>query len=442
MIREGTRQAAAGQSFRCESSYFVADGSERWVDLILSPVADADGRVLFIAPTGIDITDRRRAEEALRRANDELRESDRSKDEFIATLSHELRNPLAPLRNALHLLRLKGDAASNPSVHEMMERQVDHLVRLVDDLLELSRISRGTFELRRQPIALAEVVEHAVDTSQPLIRSGLHHLDVSLPSEPLWLDGDPVRLAQILANLLNNAATYTEPGGRIQLEASREGDTAVLSVRDNGAGIEPESLPRIFQMFGRGERARSPGPVGLGIGLALARRLAEMHGGSLEARSEGRGMGSEFRVTLPLAAEPAAAVHRTSAAGTLPEQRILVVDDNHDAAVSLAMLLEVLGAEVRIASDGAEALELLQSYEPEVVLLDIGMPRMDGYEVARRIRSRFPERRAALVALTGWGQEEDRRRARDAGFDHHMVKPAKIGALQALLESLRLHGAG
>ena len=370
-----------------------------------------------------------------KRSGDALKEADRRKDEFIATLSHELRNPLAPLRNALNLLRLTGDGdASTAAIREMMERQVNHLVRLVDDLLEVSRISRGAFELRKERVEVAAIVRNAVETSEPLIRERRHDLSLGLPQEPLWLDGDPVRLAQILANLLNNAAKYTNPGGQISIKVKRGDNMAVVSVRDNGAGMTPETLAEAFQMFSRGAHSS-----GLGIGLALARQLAEMHGGTVAAASAGQGNGSEFTIRLPLAADqgaPTAPAPRSEAA--VPRTRILVVDDNRDAAESLGMILKFLGADVHIARDGTEALKAFQSYDPAVVLLDIGMPGMDGYEVARRIRSQQSARPPALVALTGWGQEEDRRRACEAGFDHHLVKPADIAALQALLASL--HG--
>jgi CheY-like chemotaxis protein len=319
-----------------------------------------------------------------------------------------------------------------------MERQVGHLVRLVDDLLEMSRISRGTFELRKERVELAAVVRNALETSEPLIQEARHTLTVSLPGEPLWLEGDPVRLAQIVANLLNNSARYTTSGGEIVVSARREGATAALSVRDNGIGIAAEALPHIFEMFSRGRRPGEVDRGGLGVGLALARRLAQMHGGTLNARSDGPGKGSEFTLQLPLGAEkprPAAAPVAAVEA-VLARKRILVVDDNHDSAESMGMLLELLGAEVRVELDGAGALRTLEDYEPTAVLLDIGMPGMDGYEVARRIRAGFPGRRLALVALTGWGQEDDRRRAREAGFDHHLIKPADLDMLRALLASL------
>ncbi|MCI3953342.1 MAG: hypothetical protein K0R53_2842 [Burkholderiales bacterium] len=381
---------------------------------------------------------RRRAETERTRAEETLKDNDRRKDEFLATLSHELRNPLAPLRNALYLLRRSdGETDASAPIHEMMERQVNHLVRLVDDLLEMSRISRGAFDLQRERVDLATIVRNAVETSDPLIRRAGHRLDVLLPDEPLWLDGDAVRLSQILSNLLNNSAKYTDDGGQIRVRARKQDGAVVISVQDNGVGIEPELLPRVFDMFSRGPRRVVRGEGSLGIGLALARRLAEMHGGTIEAHSGGLGKGSEFSVRLPLAAnqqlapEALARIHEP-----LSPKRILVVDDNRDAADSMGMLLQVLGADVRIARDGLQALQEFTSYDPAVVLLDIGMPGIDGYEVARRIRSGFPGRRASLVALTGWGQEEDRRRAREAGFDHHLIKPADVETLQALLASL------
>jgi len=307
----------------------------------------------------------------------------------------------------------------------------------VDDLLEVSRISRGTFSLRWERVELAAVVRHAVETSEALLASAGHELTVSLPDAPVWLTGDAVRLAQVLANLLNNAAKYTEDGGRIVVDAWREGDEAVVAVRDNGAGIEPDLLPQMFEMFTRGDRDSGRSQGGLGIGLALSRRLAEMHGGTLDARSEGPGTGSEFTLRLPIAqADEFATSTQDMPGGTLGGLRVLVVDDNHDAGDSLSLVLGMLGADVRVARDGPEALEVFAEYWPAVVLLDIGMPGMNGYDVAQLLRSRHPERKVTLVALTGWGQEDDRRRAREAGFDHHMVKPAEIDALQSLLSAI------
>lgn len=367
-----------------------------------------------------------------------LQDSDRHKDEFLATLSHELRNPLAPLRNSLHLLRLAAtDGTSAAPLHEMMERQVNHLVRLVDDLLEMSRISRGTFELRRERVEVSAIVRNAIETSDPLLRAAGHSLTVSLPEQPLWVDGDPVRLSQVLANLLNNAAKYTDAGGEISLTARDVANAAEIAVRDNGSGISADALPHVFEMFSRGDRSSGRDQAGLGIGLALARRLVEMHGGSIFASSAGIGEGSEFVVRLPLSTSrgsQSASAPRVGA--TISRKGILVVDDNTDSAESLRMLLEFLGADVRVAYDGESALAAFTTSLPALVLLDIGMPGLDGYEVARRMRLADPRRKATIVALTGWGQEDDRRKAREAGFDRHLIKPADVGALQALIASL------
>jgi PAS domain S-box-containing protein len=419
---------------------FTGTNGTRIYDYIFAPVFGPGGEVVAVAGTTRDVTDRKAAEEALREQAGQLAAADRAKDEFLATLSHELRNPLAPLRNAIELLQRvgPGDARAEP-VHAIMRRQVNHLVRLVDDLLELSRISRGTLSLRKERVELAAIVHNAVETSEPLIHAARHRLALELPSQPLWLQGDPVRLAQVLSNLLNNAARYTEEGGQITVTAARDGGDAVVSVRDNGSGIDPAALPRMFEMFSRGDRDSSRAQGGLGIGLALARRLAELHEGTLEGRSEGLGRGSEFILRLPLAAAPTPGQEAAPAApeGGLDALRVLVVDDNRDAGDSLAQVLVMLGAQVRVAADGTQALAAFAQFDPHVVLLDIGMPGMNGYDVARAIRERFPRQQAALVALTGWGQEEDRRRAREAGFDHHLVKPAEIRQLQRLLGGLR-----
>ncbi len=375
---------------------------------------------------------------ALLRSQEVRREADRRKDEFLATLSHELRNPLAPLRNALQMMRLAppGDP-SLKRAREIMERQVNHLVRLVDDLLEMARINRGTLELRMEPVELAAVLRNALETSEPLITAAGHRFALSLPEEPVWLEGDRVRLAQILANLLNNAAKYTPAGGAIHVEARARDGEVVIEVHDTGRGIPAEWRTRIFEMFTRGTGGPQAEQGGLGIGLALSRRLAEMHGGTLEARSEGTGKGSTFVVRLPVVPAPSKA--RTKPApkeSVLPPLRILVVDDNRDAAASLAMVLDQLGAQVQVSHDGSSALESFGTFSPAVVLLDIGMPGMDGYEVARALRERDPDGRTTLVALTGWGQEEARRRAREAGFTHHLVKPAELDALRHLLSEI------
>ena len=390
------------------------------------------------------------------RAAASLREIDRRKDEFLAMLAHELRNPLAPIRNSLYLLREAGDdRLAIDTVRARMERQVDIIVRLVDDLLEVSRITRGQIELRPEDVDLATVLDAAMETSRPAIESAGHELRLSTPPGALALRGDPVRLAQVFANLLNNAAKYTDRGGRIDLTVERAGGELVVSVRDTGMGIRPEMLRRVFEMFTQADGARDRAPGGLGIGLTLVRRLVELHGGRVEARSEGPGHGSEFIVRLPAAVSEAGRPEAQPAApgaaggpaparsgGTQPGRpdaplRVLVVDDNHDAADSLALLLQLNASEVRVAHGGQPALELLRDYHPDVALLDIGMPGMSGYELAARIRRRPELQPIVLIALTGWGQDDDRRRSREAGFDHHLVKPVAPRTLQSLLGSLR-----
>ncbi|HZM33891.1 MAG TPA: response regulator, partial [Burkholderiales bacterium] len=417
---------------RIENRFQTTEG-ERWTLWTNRALAfDADRRVLEAQSTGVDITERKCMEAA-------LREADRAKDEFLATLSHELRNPLAPLRNSLHLLRRADPQRAQP-IHDMMERQVNHLVRLVDDLMDMSRIARGSLELRREAVTLQAVLKNAIETSEPLISDAGHRLQVSLPAEALPLEADPVRLSQVFANLLNNAARYTPARGDIRIEARREHGEAVVEISDTGEGIEPAELPRLFEMFSQGERTSRRSQGGLGIGLAIVRRLVQMHGGSVLGRSEGLGKGSCFTVRLPLGAAAGSAAHGVLAqSAKIAPHRVLVVDDNRDAASSLGMLLGFLGADVAVAHDGTGALEAFERYRPDIVLLDIGMPGMNGYDVARAIRRRSQGERVALVALTGWGQEQDRRRAHDAGFDHHFIKPADIGALQSLLSGLTLH---
>ncbi len=368
---------------------------------------------------------------------DALREADRRKDDFLATLSHELRNPLAPVRNGLQLLKMT-PAADRPRVVTMMERQVNLLVRLVDDLLEMSRITRDKIELRRGRIDLRAVVSSAIDTSRPLIEGNGHQLEVRTPDAPVVVDGDKVRLAQIVSNLLNNAATYTPRGGKIEVDLEAEGDTARVRVSDNGVGLDPADTPRIFEMFTRGQQQASlRAQGGLGIGLALSLRLARMHGGTLEAVSEGPGRGSSFTFSMPLLASAQADADAPLANGgvqAVAGREVLVVDDNEDAAESLAMLLRHLGHLVRSTHSGQAALEMLRERGADVVLLDIGMPEMDGYAAARHIIE-AGGRRPYLIALTGWGQPQDRERARAAGFDHHLVKPVEMTVLEQAIRA-------
>jgi PAS domain S-box-containing protein len=398
------------------------------------PLADGrNGVVCYFR----DISAQVRVRKEIEQSHEALRAADQRKNEFLATLSHELRNPLAPLRNALHLIRFHGDnAPAMASARDLMERQLNSLVRLVDDLLEMSRITSGTLELKRELVELSSVVRNATETSGPVIQAGRHRLDVSLPGEPLWIEGDSVRLAQILSNLLNNAAKYTPEGGVLALTAQRENDWVVLTVRDNGIGIAPDGLKRIFDMFSREGRGVGRAEGGLGIGLTLSRRLAEMHGGTIEARSPGEGLGSEFVVRLPGAASSPPPEPQRKSAKLQKPVHVLIVDDNRDAAESLGQVLELLGATVTVAYDGPSAVEAFSATDASVILLDIGLPGMNGYEVARAMRSRHPERRPLIIAVTGWGQKGDRLEAEEAGIDHHMVKPADIDRLQELLGGL------
>ena len=418
-----------------ERRFVRRDGETIWVKLAVALARGAGSTDVRAVAVIEDITERKQAEE-------DLREADRRKDEFLATLAHELRNPLAPIRNSLHIFRMSG--VQNPTIErvtDMMERQVGHMVRMVDDLLEVSRISRGKIELRKEPVELASVLRNAVDTSLPLIEKGRHKLAIEVPDEPLVLEADPVRLAQVFANLLNNSAKYTPEGGEIRLKVTVVDGHALVCVKDNGEGIPRQMLQRVFNMFTQvntGIRAQG----GLGIGLTLAKTLVHLHGGTIEAASDGQGKGCEFTVRLPLAAhavrsEQAPLPVRSDA----PLKRVLVVDDNHDAADSLGMLLQFLGAEVMVVHDGHAALAAIPSFAPAVVLLDLGMPGLNGLEVARRMREDPAARGVTLVALTGWGQREDRRRTTEAGFDYHLVKPADVGALQSILSMRELEKA-
>jgi signal transduction histidine kinase len=375
------------------------------------------------------------------RAEQALREADRNKDEFLAMLAHELRNPLAPILNAVHLMRMNLTEQQLCWSREVIERQLTHLTRLVDDLLDVSRITRGKIALSRGPVAVAALMARAVEIIQPLIDDRGHKLTVEIPDATLTVHGDPLRLTQAIGNVLGNAAKYTPRGGHIMLSVRRDAAHVEIRVRDNGIGIPAERLPLIFNLFTQLERGSDHPQSGLGIGLALVRRLIEMHGGSIKAHSDGDGRGSEFLIRLPLhnsvaepvpAGEPAAAT--TAAAGI--RRRILVADDNIDALESLTEVLKLYGHEVFSAPNGRAALESAEHYLPDVALLDIGMPLLDGYEVARRIRAQPWGKRVKLLALTGWGQDADRRRSAEAGFDLHLVKPLDIGKLTELLGGL------
>ncbi len=432
-------EAAVAQALRDRQPYPVQhrvrrpDGSERIVQEWAMIETDASGRPKRMLGTCQDVSDQRRAEAA-------LRESDRRKDEFLAALAHELRNPLAPLRSGLEILGMPGvPEQALRRTRAMMTRQLDHVVRLVDDLLDVARIARGRIELRCERVPLQAVIAHALETAQPGIDAAGHELKVSLAPEPLEVDGDPVRLAQAIANLVQNAARYTSRAGHLEVTLERDGAEARVRVRDDGVGISPEALPHVFTMFFQADRTSS-GRGGLGIGLTLVKSVAELHGGRVEARSAGLGLGSEFTLRLPLASCPTGAEQCASASpGAEPTvlRRVLIVDDNADAADSLAALLSLQGHRACVAHDGTSGLALARRERPDILFLDLGMPGLDGYEVARQLRADPATRDTFLVALTGWGQEQDRLQTTRAGFDRHFVKPIAPDVLRALLAGLR-----
>jgi PAS domain S-box-containing protein len=429
------RVATTGEPVRFENE---AKGLSRWFDVYATRLGGLLTHRLAVLFT--DVTERRRSDAALRQMAADLSEANRLKTEFLATLAHELRNPLAPIRSGLQFIRrAPGDAAAVSRVHEIMGRQLDHLVLLVDDLLDVARIQRGQVELRCEPVDLATVVNAAIETSMPLLQAARHSFDVHLPTLPLPLLADPTRLTQVISNLLNNAARYTPNGGRIALRAEHDGDEAVITVTDNGIGIATDALEAVFRMFTQVGQAQQPGSGGLGIGLSLVRSLVELHGGSVRADSAGTNAGSRFTVRLPLAkglagAAPPAA--QAALAGAVSPRNVLVVDDNRDAAETLAALLSMLGHSAPVANDGRQALRMLPMLMPDVVFLDLGMPGMSGYEVANAIRADTRFAAVRLVALTGWGGEADRERTAQAGFDAHLTKPATVEAIEDVLRHI------
>jgi CheY-like chemotaxis protein len=380
-----------------------------------------------------DITARKQAEES-------LREMDRRKDEFLATLAHELRNPLAPIRHAAQISRIPtATEAQKRWSTDVIIRQVQHMSLLLDDLLDISRITRGTLELRLELTDLAAAIEAAVETARPGIETKRHKLHIDIPTERVQIAADPLRLSQILSNLLTNAAKYTDPDGEIRLSAIATSNDVTIRVADTGIGIAPDTLPSVFEMFSQLHNGRARSEGGLGIGLALSKGLVELHGGSIEARSRGAGQGSEFVVRLP---RPAAAERRAPAASEpirndTVSRRVLVADDNRDGAESLAILLQVEGHEVQVVHDGAAALAALEQSQPDVALLDIGMPGLNGYEVAQRVRSTPIGRSVLLIAITGWGQDSDKARALESGFDHHFTKPIEPERITELVRIYR-----
>ena len=414
-----------------EKELLRPDGSKVWVLISFMLLEPSRNERMAVV---VDITERKRAESA-------LRDADRRKDEFLAILAHELRNPLAPIQNAVSIFNKC--AALNPKferARDMINRQLQHMVRLIDDLLDVGRITSGKFELRCQRVELATVVEQAIQTSRPYIERGGHQLMVALPSTPVYLSADPVRLAQVFSNLLNNASKYTERCGRIWLSAEVAEQHVIVRVRDSGIGISSEHLPRVFQLFSQVDSALNRSQGGLGIGLSISKSLVEMHGGAISVFSEGPGKGSEFAVRLPVL--ESSVMSRVDGGPLAPELKVtglkmLVADDNSDSADSLSMLLEMADNEVCTASNGADAVQLAALQRPDVILLDIGMPEMNGFEACREIRAQPWGKGAILIALTGWGSELDRERASEAGFNAHLTKPADPESLLRLVASLR-----
>ncbi len=403
------------------------------------PVHDGAGEVMGFGGVVEEITERKHAEIQLRQLAAELSEADRRKDEFLATLAHELRNPLAPIRNGLQLMMMPGvQAATVEQARSMMDRQLTHMVRLIDDLMDVSRITRGKLALRKEHVSLAAVVNIAVEASRPMVEQTGQELTVTLPQQPLIVDADTTRLAQVFQNLLNNAAKYSDRGGHIQLNVERQESDVVVTVKDNGIGIAADQLPLIFSMFTQVDRSSEISRGGLGVGLTLVNRLVEMHGGRVEAMSEGPGKGSEFVVRLPIVVEASTPQESGGAAehSVRSSFRILVVDDNRDGADTLSEMLKMAGNDTRTAYDGQEGVDAAREFRPDVILLDIGLPTLDGHEACRRIRAQAGGESVVLIALTGWGQDDDRRRSHDAGFDHHMVKPVDPRALMELLARL------
>jgi PAS domain S-box-containing protein len=410
------------------------DGGERSIEDSAAPIRDGAGKVSGAVMVFHDVTERRRVEKA-------LREADRKKDEFLAMLAHELRNPLVPIRNGLKVLKLAGnDPVRAEEARSIMDQALNQMVRLVDDLLDVSRITTGKLQLRKERVDLATVVQNAVEATRPLIDAQGHKLTVTLPPAPVLLDADPTRLAQVFSNLLNNAAKYSEDGGDITLSAELAGDEVRVRVTDKGIGIAADHLPRIFEMFAQVDTAFDRSQGGLGIGLSLVKGLVEMHGGGVQAHSDGPGMGSQFVVCLPTAgAQPSRVGDPAKDDGEtcgVSKCRILVVDDNRLSSDSTAMLLRIMGHDLAIARDGIQGMECARAFRPDVILLDIGLPQLNGYETARRIREQPWGKDIFLIAVTGFGQEEDRRRSLEAGFDYHMVKPVNFVELEKKLSEI------
>ena len=421
------------------------DGRRISISLTVSPIRAADGTVIAASKVARDVSERKLAELRLQQSEEALRLADQRKDEFLALLAHELRNPLAPIRYAVAANKKPARTPEQrKQAEEIIERQVAHMSRLLDDLLDVSRITRGTLELKKTRTELTSIIGAAIETARPILDVKHHNLALDLPITPVQLEADAVRLAQVFSNLLINAAKYTDPSGQIQLRARQEQATIVVSVKDNGIGISAELLPRVFSMFFQSDQALARAEGGLGVGLSLVKGLVTLHGGSVEARSAGPGKGSEFMVRFPAGApRPESLEAETETEGPSSDVgiKILVVDDNRDAADTCAMLLEASGHHVQTAYTGRQALELARTFHPHALLLDIGLPDIDGYKLARQIRATVWGRSAVLVAVTGWGQAEDRLRAVGAGFDQHLVKPISAEMVESTLQSVARGGA-
>lgn len=431
------RRIRAGETVdHFETVRVQSDGRPVHVSLTISPIRDAAGQIVGVSKIARDITERKQTEERMHLLMTELKDTNRRKDEFLAMLAHELRGPLAPLSNMLEIMkRAEGDGALLEQAHRTMERQLGQLVRLVDDFIDVNRITRDKIELRKERVELASILYRSVETCQPLAEATNLAVTVDLPPEPIYLYADPDRVAQVFGNILNNACKFTAPGGKIWLHAGLEGSSVVVRVKDTGVGISMDKLGSVFEMFTQIDRMLERAQGGLGIGLTLVKRLVEMHDGIVTAHSDGPGTGSEFIVKFPVVSEELPHHDDTMPAvePTIVPRRILVVDDNPDAASSLAMLLELSGHQIRIAHDGMSALGEAELFRPDLVLLDIGLPKLNGYDVCRRIREQPWGRNMIIVALTGWGQDEDRRRSTAAGFNGHMVKPVDYNTLMKLL---------
>jgi PAS domain S-box-containing protein len=418
---------------------FAKDGSEKPIDDSAAPILHSDGRIFGVVLVFRDFTERRQAERAVRASQEALENESRRKDEFLAILSHELRNPLAPIRMAVAVLNKIGPSQpEQQQLRDVIDRQTTQLTRLLDDLLDVSRISSGKISLRKERFNIGNAVASAVESIRPQMDARKHELIVDAPSEPIFVDGDPARLSQIFVNLLSNAAKYTDRGGRITLTYRRAEGNAIIRVIDPGIGLTSEQMSRIFGMFAQVDDSLERGEGGLGVGLALARMLVELHEGQIEVRSAGLGKGSEFTVRIPALPQESASTSEIERGAAAPQiqRRILVADDNVDSAETLASLLRSAGHEVRTAHEGASAVETWSVFRPDLAILDIGMPKLNGYDVARQIRSRENGAHTVLVAVTGWGQEEDKRKARDAGFDHHLTKPVDPPAIVKILAQL------